>query len=781
MRFPTFSASVRQKWLWLWPYIAIGAFALVMLVVTGLLQWREVATAQAALEGDMHWAEGTIEARMRTHQDFMGTLARDQEAGHLSYEEFQKRGGRYMLSNPEVLTLLWITTDGRIEWVSPYNSGISFAGETLEGVRRTALLDAFRTSHAKYSADYTDRQLHLMDLVVPVRRGQADYGAFVAIHSLDAMLYTALPSWFTTKYSLSLLDSNQNEILNNSNITPTSRNISGSIRLNLLDNEITLQVIAYRTVQAWLPYIPAALIAILTLVTANMMLQLRRHSQRNAQTEQELRDANSFRQAMSQSLLTGLRATDMTGKIIFVNAAFCRMVGVPEDELIGQRAPFPYWPPEEFENLHHHLELTLVGKAPPSGIEMRIMHRSGTRFDVRSYVSPLIDSTGRQLGWMASMNDITEPKRIRVELEQAHERFITVLNGLEAAVHVFDVVTGEIMFANRTFLNLFGGDAVGRIASVVLTGCQPAARSLARNPLNLQDQDLPCVLFDGEVQHSKTERWYQMHDRAIRWVDGRTARIQIINDITEKKHIAEVTLGQQRRMEESSRLISMGEMASSLAHELNQPLAAISNYASGCVSRLESGKYKVDDLLSAMQKASDQAQRAGKIIRRMRDMVKKSEPQRQPLVLTQLIEEMRALTDIEAGRADVSIEVDIPADLPRLMGDRITIEQVLHNLTKNGIEAMQQNRPEARRLRISAQVQEGRMIEIAIADWGCGLKETDLEKIFTPFYTTKEEGMGIGLAICRSIVEFHQGRLWAEANPEGGTVFRFTLPMEEME
>ena len=781
MQLPPLPPARRHRWLWLWPYIAIGAFALAMLGVTGLLQWREMDTARSALEGDMHWAERTIETRLRVHQDFIEKLAHEQETGQLNYEEFQKAGGRYVLSNPDILTLLWVNTDGRIDWVAPYNSGISFAGETLTGVRRTALREAFRSSRPTYSENYSDRQLHLIDLIVPVRRGGADVGALVVIHSLDALLYSSLPSWFSTKYSLALLDKDGEEILSNSTVTPSSRNISGVIKLNLLESELNLQVIAYRSVQAWLPYVPAVLITLLTLVTAGTLVQLRRHAQKNAETERQLRDAYSFRQAMSQSLITGLRATDMNGKIIFVNAAFCRMVGVPEEELLGRTAPFPYWPPEEVDHLQRSLEITLAGKSPPSGMELRVMHRSGTRFDVRSYVSPLIDATGRQLGWMASMNDITEHKRVRVELEQAHERFLTVLNGLDSAVHVADVVTGEILFANRTFLNIFGSDAVGRISGVVTAACQPPARNLARNPLQLQSADLPCVLFDGEIQHATNHRWYQLHDRAIRWVDGRTARIQILADITEKKHIADMTAEQQRRMEESSRLISMGEMASSLAHELNQPLAAIANYASGCVKRIESGNYKVDDLLAAMQKASDQAQRAGKIIRRMRDMVKKSEPQRQPLHIAELIDEMRALTDIEAGRADVQIEVDIPADLPRVMGDRITIEQVLHNLTKNGIEAMQQIPPEARKLRISAQELDSDMIEVAITDCGSGLKESDLEKVFTPFYTTKEEGMGIGLAICRSIVEFHQGRLWPEANPEGGTVFRFTLPKEEVE
>ena len=479
-------------------------------------------------------------------------------------------------------------------------------------------------------------------------------------------------------------------------------------------------------------------------------------------------------------MVTGLRAIDPEGRITYVNAAFCKMTGFDEHELVGIKPPFPYWPPEEHERLQHNIELALSGRAPASGFEMRLMRKSGERFDVRLYFSPLLDAQGKQFGWMASMNDITEPKRVRVELQRAHERFVTIMDGLDSAVHVADVRTGEILFANRSFQNIFGFDTVGRNAVTVTANCRPPLAELAHDPEQLTPEQLPCELFDGERQHALSGHWYHLHERAIRWVDGRTVRVQIATDITDRKHIDEANQQHQKRLEQTSRLITMGEMASSLAHELNQPLSAIANYCAGCVKRMKAGGYRQEDLLAAMQKASDQAERAGKIIRRMRDMLRKEDPKRQPVALAELIEETRAFADIEAQRNGTQIQVDLPEGLPRIDVDRIMIEQVLLNLMKNGIEAMSDVPLARRRLIIHAQV-SGRMVEISVRDHGHGLAEEDLERIFTPFYTTKPEGMGIGLVICRSIIEFHQGRLWVEPQREGGTLFRFTVPLEAQE
>ena len=770
----------KHTWLWLAPYIAIGVFALAMLVVTALLQWREHDTARSALEGDMHWAERTIENRLHAHQDFLTELGREQEFRQLTYESFQVRASRYVRDNNEIEAIVWVDTDGKIEWVAPNESNVTFVGEQLTGIRLTALKDALRSRRELFSPAYPNSYSKpANDLILPVQRGSADLGAFIALQSLDGLLRTTLPAMFTGRYNLTVVDAKNREIFSNSSIKPSDRQISGTISLDLPNSQLGLNIVAYRGGSAWLNFVPATLIVVLTLIASATLVQLRRHAHHRAETEEKLRAAYAFRQAMSQSMVTGLRAIDLQGRITFVNAAFCRMTGFDESELVGIAPPYPYWPDEEFDQLQRNVDQALAGQAPASGFEMRIMRKSGERFDVRLYFSPLIDTNGQQIGWMASMNDITEPKRVRVELERAHERFVTVIDGLDTAVHVADVSSGEILFANRAFQNIFGFNTVGRDSALVTAACRPPPEAFSRDPASLSSEELPCEIFDGEIQHALSGHWYHLHERAIRWVDGRTVRVQIAADITDRKHIDEVNLQQQKRLEQTSRLITMGEMASSLAHELNQPLSAIANYCAGCVKRMQAGNYRFEDLLAAMQKAADQAERAGKIIRRMRDMVRKSDPVRQPISFGELIDEARAFADIEAQRTGTQISVNLPENLPKIMVDRIMIEQVLLNLVKNGIEAMSSVPVERRRLSIEAHPVDDRMLEVSVTDQGHGLADEDVEKIFTPFYTTKPEGMGIGLAICRSIIEFLQGRLWVEPRREGGTVFRFTVPIEE--
>ena len=772
----------KQTRLWLAPYVAIGIFALAMLIVTALLQWRELDTARSALEGDMHWAERTIENRLHGHLDFLAELGREQEFKQLTYESFQVRATRYVRDAPEIQAIVWVDTDGKVEWVAPNESTSIFVGEQLAGERLAALQEALRVRRAVVSPDYQDasrRPAH--DIIHPVQRGSGDLGAFIALQSLETLLRATLPNVFTARYSLTVVDAQNREVLSNSSVKPTDRQVSGQISLELPNNRLGLNIVAYRGGGAWLPFVPAALIIVLTLIATVTLVQLRRHAQHRAKTEEELRAAYAFRQAMSQSLITGMRAIDLDGRITFVNAAFCRMTGFDESELVGIKPPYPYWPPEEFDHLQHNIDTALAGKAPAGGFEMRIMRKNGERFDVRLYFSPLIGTDGQQIGWMASMNDITEPKRVRVELERAHERFATVIDGLDSAVHVAEVHSGEILFANRAFQSIFGFDCIGRDSAQITAACRPANEWLHHEPSRLSPDELPCELFDGEIQHSLSGHWYHVHERAIRWVDGRTVRVQISADITDRKHIDEVNLQQQKRLEQTSRLITMGEMASSLAHELNQPLSAIANYCAGCVKRMQAGNYKIDDLLAAMQKASEQAERAGKIIRRMRDMVKKGDPNRQPIALAELVDETRAFADIEAQRTGTQIIVELPENLPNIVVDRIMIEQVLLNLIKNGIEAMHDVPVERRLLTLNAQLADERMLEVTVFDQGHGLSEEDIEKIFAPFYTTKAEGMGIGLAICRSIIEFHQGRLWAEPRREGGSSFHFTVPIEEQD
>jgi PAS domain S-box-containing protein len=761
-------ATVRQRnWFWNVPYIAVGLFAVVMLVLVWGLQKREADLQNDALGRDVRWAEQTMRLHMQGAQDYLVQLSRELAEGTLDRNGFQVRATQYIANNPELSSIVWVDAGHIIRWTAPFETTEWIAGEALAGTQPLVFIRAHESGRPTYGEAFVDhRGMASIELYVPVQRGRHYLGAIVGVYSVEGMVRHLVPGWFADKYRLSIIGADGQLLAVNTTVTPADESISYGISLDPPGNGVMLRAVAFRADSGPARLAPALLILGLTLVVIWSLWALRSHFQRRVQVEKErdrlfnlsldmlgivsldgtfrrvnpafervlgypaaalvgkplldfvhpddlaatvgelrrlaagepvsfenrwraengryhwllwslnpvleekllygvahditgrredeekLKSAYAFRKAMGESLVTGIRAIDMEGRIIFVNPAFCRMIGRSEQELVGIKPPFPYWPPEEADSLQRHLDLTLAGEVPSGGFEMRIMHSSGRRFDAHMYVSPLIDSSGRQVGWMASMNDVTERKRME-----------------------------------------------------------------------------------------------------------------------------EDTLRHQERLEQTSRLITMGEMASSLAHELNQPLSAIANYCMGSVNRLATGEYNRDDILTAMQKASAQAERAGKIIRRMREFVKKSEPNRARVGLAEVVEDAVGFAEIEARKAGVAISVDIPGDLPAVFADRIMIEQVVLNLVKNGIEAMQQTPAARRELVVTARPDEARMVEVAVADRGQGIDAEKTEQLFAPFYTTKPEGMGMGLNICRSIIEYHDGRLWAQTNPGGGSVFRFTLPI----
>lgn len=267
-------------------------------------------------------------------------------------------------------------------------------------------------------------------------------------------------------------------------------------------------------------------------------------------------------------------------------------------------------------------------------------------------------------------------------------------------------------------------------------------------------------------------------------IDGyghHTGWMASVLDVTERKRAEEFARQQQQQLQFTSRLVTMGEMASTLAHELNQPLAAIASYNAGCLNLLEHANCKPHDIRPALEKISTQAQRAGKIIRRVHDFVRKSEPKRAPCNFNEVVDDCLGFVEADARKQCIRIQCDITHS-PPIPADRLMLEQVLLNLIRNGIEAMSTVAQSDRLLRIVTQLNATELC-ISVSDQGCGIAPEIREKLFTAFFTTKPEGMGIGLSICRSIIEFHRGRLWVEDNPQSptgsGTIFVFTLPLEE--
>ena len=513
-----------------------------------------------------------------------------------------------------------------------------------------------------------------------------------------------------------------------------------------------------------------------------------------------LQAETAFRRAMEDSMLTGMRVLDMHGRITYVNPAFCRMLGFAEHELLGATAPFPYWPLERYKENYETLRSMLNGDTPPSGLEVRVRRRDGSDLDTRMYVSPLVDADGAQSGWMTSMTDITQSKRARQELAEAQDRFLTVLDELDAAVSVCAIDTtpaddaalrmlagvedqGEpLLFANRYYRSLLGDDT--RSHRELSAGQRQEPLAALGEPQRRDGLTL-------EVYSERAQRWFEVRTRTIQWVDGSPVRMQVATDITARKATQERERQQEEKVQLTSRLITMGEMASSLAHELNQPLTAISNYSMGTVARVRrniatGAATDPVELLAMLQKTSAQAERAGHIIRRIREFVKRAEPRRRRCPLRGIVDDAVGFAEIEASKKQIAIRTQVPHNIADIDADPILIEQVLLNLIRNGCEAMEDRtaRTGAREIvvavrNVAADNNDGRSgehVEFAVIDRGQGIDAALYEKLFEPFYSTKAEGMGMGLNICRSIVEFHGGRLWAAPNPAGGTIFRFTLP-----
>jgi PAS domain S-box-containing protein len=880
------------RWYWTAPYVAVGVFALTMLVLVWLLQTREAEGQRNAVARDVQWAEQTIRLHMQGTEEFLSQLARDLAAGSLDPDGFQLRANQHIANNSELVNIAWVGPDEKVRWSAPFDTTDWLAGDLLLPSQSEPFQRARELGRPSYGEAHPNAREHVvLEVHVPVRRGREFVGAIVGVYSIERMVRHLVPSWFAEKYRLALIGGRGDMLAVNSSVVDLDESISFEIALDPPGNGLTLRATAFRTEGKLPQALPTAMILGLSVIILWSLWLLRTHVRRRVQVEKErdrlfnmsldllcivgldgsfrrcnpaferilgyapasllgralldvvhsddipetlgqmhqlaagqpvsfenrcrcadgtfkwlawsinpvadeklvyavahditgrkatedaLRAESAFRKAMEESVITGMRAIDLSGRIIYVNSAFCRMVGFREDELVGAVPPFPYWPDEDLDICGRNLDMTLAGRAPPGGFEMRIRRKNGERLDARFYLSPLIDLTGKQTGWMASVTDITEPKRVRAALEEAQVRFEAVLDGLEAAVFVADAATDEILFANRAFKNIYGFDAVGRTVRGVAVP-QPESGDYRVNLVGLDVAELPVELFDGEVQHPLSGRWYHVREHATRWVDGRVVRMGIATDITDRKQNAEVSRQQAERLQHTSRLITMGEMASTLAHELNQPLSAIANYCMGCVTRIQSGKFRQEDLLAAMQKASFQAERAGKIIRRVREFVKKSEPRRSAVQIAEVLDDAIGFADIDARRVSGRIALEVEADLPPVHADRIMIEQVVINLIKNGLDAMSELPRNERLLIVRARREGARWVEISVVDRGHGIGEEERKLLFTPFYTTKSEGMGMGLNICRSIVEFHDGRLTVDENPEGGTIFSFTLPTE---
>jgi len=719
------------------------------------LRNEEFDREQESVKRDAEIAQQQIRLRLIENQEELARMAREIGTRTIDPEEFLQQAATFAREHPEITSLMWLT-EKRARRAN-YSARAFVAEPAVRNALPTPSMPApgrasesetaFTTAQALrqpvYSGPFADaRGTPVFQIHLPLIDRTEFSGTLVAEYAVESLMRYFVPNEVSNRHAITILDAR--EVALASTVTPMPGqkvkrpSIVHELPLAPAGNGLVLRGQGYRTSIGLISNTLFWMVAALSALTVWMLMGTWRHMRRRLQMQNALVSETNFRRAMENSMLTGMRAMDAEGRITYVNPAFCAMTGFAETEMIGRMPPFPYWPPDRYEENNRLFQQELQGRSPAGGIEVKVMRKDGTLFDSRMYVSPLIDAHGVQTGWMTSMTNITEAKRIRDQLSASHERFTTVLEGLDAAVSVLSVQQGELLFANRSYRLWFGADARGH---GLLAGDEPG---LPKLPDSEDAHDSFGGLPTNELTQAGSEprevyieplqKWFDVRARYLQWTDGRLAQMLIATDIT-ARHNAEAQASQQaEKAQVTSRLVTMGEMASSVAHELNQPLTAITNYCNGMVSRVRSDAIQKDDLVEALQKTARQAHRAGQIIHRIRSFVKRSEPQRQPSQARTIIEDAVDLAGIE-------------------------------------LRVVPRHTPE-----------EGGVIEFSVTDTGPGLKEEVIARLYEAFFSTKVDGLGIGLSLCRTIVESHRGRIRAQNLYNGDSVtgcrFTFTLPVE---
>jgi len=403
--------------------------------------------------------------------------------------------------------------------------------------------------------------------------------------------------------------------------------------------------------------------------------------------------------------------------------------------------------------------------------------KDGMVIDVSVTISPVYDEEGVLIGASKVARDITSARRAQQQLLEREAHLQSVLDTVPDAMIVIDT-RGTMQSFSTTAEKLFGYSArevVGRNVSLLMP-----------EPYSSQhDSFLARYLATGEkriigigrvvVGRCKDGSTFPMELAVGEMRSGdRRFFTGFVRDLTERQQTKQRLQDLQAELIFMSRFTALGEMASTLAHELNQPLTAVASYLNGARRLLDGGKAESLPMVrGAIDSAAEQALRAGQIIKRLREFVSRGESDRRSEDLQKLIEEASALALVGVKETGAHVAFSFDALARMVMVDKVQIQQVILNLMRNALEAMQE--VERRELTVATGLNDAGVVEISVTDTGPGIAPEIAAKLFQPFMTTKAHGMGVGLSISRTIIEAHGGKLWAEPNPEGGTIFRMTL------
>ena len=588
----------------------------------------------------------------------------------------------------EIMQLEW--RDEALQVVAqvgtPYRSPVfeRLGRNSVQADISLACSTARRLSSTAYSSSYFLPQtdglgFEVLDMCMPITAGGRLAGYTVATYGLQDVLAEMVGKHLARGQSAAFTEADGTRLALHGTPSRGSRMYVAQQLLDLSGNTLVLRLESRLGLPSLFPNVLTALVAGMSLALLVVLFLLARDMKRRLRVEHDLGEALAFRKAMEDSVLTGLRVRDLSGRITYVNPAFCQMVGMSAKELLHQSFPSPYWPPELAQAYQQRQAIRLAGNnLPREGHESVFMRPDGTRFAVLIMEAPLINAVGKHTGWVSAILDVSEQRRIE-----------------------------------------------------------------------------------------------------------------------------ELSRASQDRLQATARLAMVGEMASLLSHELNQPLAAISSYAVGSLNLLSDTAHAPlsplsSDLQTGLGRIAEQAERAGKVIKSVHDFIRRRDQAREAVKPQALLDAIMPLVGLQARKLSVVVVLEVDAACEAVLCDCTMVEQVLLNLARNGMQAMgmqavgmqamvtqqimQQGAGTASRvltLRVRPAASRGasRWVEFSVTDQGEGIPADVAAQLFTPFFTTKAEGMGLGLSLCRTVIEQHGGFLGFAAGQPRGTIFSFTLPV----
>ncbi len=492
------------------------------------------------------------------------------------------------------------------------------------------------------------------------------------------------------------------------------------------------------------------------------------------ESDADLQESFEFSRTMIENLPYPVLVTNLDSSVQYANPAFEKLTGFTSLELLGRKSPYPWWPAEKVPEYS-------AANAPGRSIELNKLERyyrkkNGEELWVVLHIAP-VRYKGKIHWFVGNYLDFTERKKSEEALHESESRFRMLSENSLAGI--FIVRDDRFRYVNPAFANMLGSPREQLIGADprrwVHASDLDSANAATRSRLKGEQTHIPYTVRG--VRNDGSLIWMEV--LSTRFEDeGKPALFGTVLDVTEQR-MAEQEIEHLRQiMAHVARVKTLGELATSLAHELNQPLTAILTNARAGFRMMNDGRVKINEIGKILEDIAADGQRGGEIIRRMREPLKRGNLKAELLNMNDLIQDIQTLVRKEAQLSGTTLElVELPG-LPKVKGDRTQLQQVLLNLIVNALESVKDPACQQRWIEVRTLIDGDSRVKILVSDSGPGISKKARAHLFEPFYTTKPEGLGVGLSICRDIVEAHGGSLWEEDRQPQGATFVFTLPAE---